>query len=221
MQFYKKALVFSKKSPISKIRAQNNIAGVYSQLSKYKEAISVYQNLITECTENDLQDDFYIASYNLGYMYFLEKKYNKALVYFKKCDSVASKTKNNTIDYLKSNFYQAKIYNALKQSDLAHKHSKIYLDNYEQYEAKINNETAEVNYKQGKNNLKAEMLSIEKEYKKDLLLNWVISIFCIFLLIGVAFLLIKNRRDKNITRKNIANLTIKVRENKMENQFYV
>jgi len=97
---------------------------------------------------------------------------------------------------LKSNYYQAKIYTILKQPNLAYKHSKIYLDNYEQYESKISKEALEVNYKQGQNNLTAEMLSIEKKYKDDLFLTRALNVFYLILFVGIVSLLIKNRNVK-------------------------
>jgi YesN/AraC family two-component response regulator len=125
------------------------------------------------------------------------------LIFFKKCDSLAALTNKNTSDYLKSNFYQAKIYNILKQPDLAYKHSKIYLDNYEHYEAKLSEEALEVNYQQGTDDLTAEMISIEKKYKNEVFLNRGLKVFYVLMFVGIVFLLIKNIRDKNKAHKKM------------------
>ncbi len=125
------------------------------------------------------------------------------MIFFKKCDSLAALTNKNTSDYLKSNFYQAKIYNILKQPDLAYKHSKIYLDNYEHYEAKLSEEALEVNYQQGTDDLTAEMISIEKKYKNEVFLNRGLKVFYVLMFVGIVFLLIKNIRDKNKAHKKM------------------
>ena len=107
------------------------------------------------------------------------------------------------INYLKSNYYQAKIYNLQKKPEQAYKHSKIYLDNYEKFEEKLNKETLEVNYQQGVDGLTDEMVSIEKKYKSEVLLNRALRIFYVLLFVGIVFLLIKNIRDKNKAHKKM------------------
>jgi YesN/AraC family two-component response regulator len=143
------------------------------------------------------------ANYNLGDVHFSLKKYDKALVFFKKSDSIAVITKTNQVDYLKSNYYQAKIYNILKEPDLAYKHSKIYLDNYEKTEAKLNDQVLEVNYKLGVGGLTDEMVTIQEKYKYEVFLNRGLKIFYVLLFITIVFFLIKNIRDKNKAHKKM------------------
>ncbi|TEB40738.1 AraC family transcriptional regulator, partial [Flavobacterium circumlabens] len=77
------------------------------------------------------------------------------------------------------------------------------LDNYEKSEAKLNNEALEVNYKLGTGDLSNEMVTIQKKYEKDVLLNKALKVFYVLLVIGIVFLLIKNIRDKNKAHKKM------------------
>ena len=201
--YYRKTINYSQNFTENKISAQLSLGNVYNWKGDYKNAEKMYFNVVSLAQQNNDKEGECIANYNLGDIYYTTKKYHKALVFYKKSDSLAKISGNelNTIDYLKSNFYQAKIYTILKQPDLAYKHSKIYLDNYEQYEAKISKETLEVNYKQGTNDLTAEMRSIEKKYRQDLFLTRALYVLFTFLFLAILFLLIKNIRDKRTLKK--------------------
>jgi AraC-like DNA-binding protein len=201
--YFKKTINFSQNFADNKISAQLSLGNVYSWKHDFKSAEKTYYDVIFLAQQNDMTNIVCTANYNLGDIYYTTKKYNKALIFFKKCDSLAALTNKNTSDYLKSNFYQAKIYNILKQPDLAYKHSKIYLDNYEHYEAKLSEEALEVNYQQGTDDLTAEMISIEKKYKNEVFLNRGLKVFYVLMFVGIVFLLIKNIRDKNKAHKKM------------------
>ncbi len=202
--YYRKTITYSQNFINNKITAQLSLGNAYNWKKDFKSAEKMYFDVIFLARQNNDTEGLRIGNYNLGDVYYSTKKYHKALVFYKKSDTLSKISGNelNIIDYLKSNFYQAKIYTILKQPELAYKHSKIYLDNYEKYEAKISKEALEVNYKQGVGNLTTEMHSIEKKYKQDLFLTRALYVFYLLLFIGSVFLLIKNIRDKNYTRKN-------------------
>lgn len=200
--YYKKAINYSQNLTENKISAQLSLGNVYNWKHDFKNAEKTYYDVLFLAQQNNQTGLMCTANYNLGDIYYTTKKYDKALVFFKKSDSLASIT-GNKLEYLKSNYYQAKIYNILKQPDLAYKHSRIYLDNYENYEAKINEEALEVNYKQGVDDLAVEMVSIEKKYKSEVFLNRGLKVFYVLLFIGIVFLLIKNIRDKNKAHKKM------------------
>ncbi|QOG02886.1 AraC family transcriptional regulator [Flavobacterium sp. MDT1-60] len=201
--YYKKAINYSQNFVDNKISAQLSLGNLYNWKHDFKSAEKTYYDVIFLAQQNNIIDAVCIANYNLGDIYYTTKKYDKALVFFKKCDSVAAISDTNKIAYLKSNFYQAKIYNILKKPDLAYKHSKIYLDNYELYEAKLSKEALEVNYKQGVDGLAAEMISIEKKYQNDVFLSRGLKVFYVLMFVGIVFLLIKNIRDKNKAHKKM------------------
>ena len=212
--YYRKTINYSQNFTENRISALLSLGNVYNWKKDFKSAEIMYFDVIFLAQQNNDREGECIANYNLGDIYYTTKKYHKALVFYRKSDSLAKISGNelNTIDYLKSNFYQAKIYTILKQPDLAYKHSKIYLDNYEQYEAKISKEALEVNFKQGKDNLTAEMRSIEKKYKQDLFLSRALYVFYVLLFIGIVFLLIKNIK----ARKNMIALFEESKAKRME-----
>jgi AraC-like DNA-binding protein len=201
--YYNKAINYSQNSTTNKVSAKLSLGNVYNWKNDFKNAEKTYYDVIFLAQQNNIIDAVCIANYNLGDIYYSTKKYDKALVFFKKCDSIAAITKTNDIDYLKSNYYQAKIYNILKRPDLAYEHSKIYLDNYEPLAAKLTEQALEVNYKQGVGDLTNEMISIEKKYKNEVFLNRALKVFYVLLFIAIVFLLIKNIRDKNKANKKM------------------
>ncbi|MRX39179.1 helix-turn-helix domain-containing protein [Flavobacterium sp. LC2016-23] len=201
--FYQKTVSYSQNLPMNNISAKISLGNVYYMKNDFKNAEKTYYNIIFFAQQNNFNREYKIATYNLGNLYYEIKKYDKALVFFKKVDSVSMVDNRKDESFLKSNYYQAKIYNIKKEPELAFKHSKIYLDNYEKSEAKLNNEALEVNYKLGTGDLSNEMVSIQKKYEKDVLLNKALKVFYVLLVIGIVFLLIKNIRDKNKAHKKM------------------
>ncbi len=201
--FYKKTVSYSQNLPINNIKAKISLGNVYYMKNDYKNAEKTYYNIVFYAKQNNLKREYKIANYNLGNLYYETKKYDKALVFFKKVDSISEIDNLRDESFLKSNYYQAKIYNIYKEPQEAFKHSKIYLDNYEKSEAKLNNEALEVNYKLGTDDLSDEMVTIQKKYENDVLLNKALKVFYVLLVVGIVFLLIKNIIDKNKAHKKM------------------
>jgi tetratricopeptide (TPR) repeat protein len=203
--FYKKTIQYSGTSSYNLISAKISLGNVFNWKGDYKNAEKAYYEVVSLAKQNDSVDlsDFIVSYYNLGDIYLTAKNYNKALVFYKKSDSVSRLKNLEPLIYLKSNCYQARIYNILHMSELAHKHSRIFLDRLDEYESKLREERSKVNYKQGKDNLIAEMFSIEKKYKEDLFLNRALNMVYLLLFFGIVFLLVKNIMDKNRVRKNM------------------
>jgi tetratricopeptide (TPR) repeat protein len=201
--FYKKTVSYSQNLPINNIKAKISLGNVYYMKNDYENAEKTYYNIVFYAKQNNLKREYKIANYNLGNLYYETKKYDKALVFFKKVDSISEIDNLRDESFLKSNYYQAKIYNIYKEPQEAFKHSKIYLDNYEKSEAKLNNEALEVNYKLGTDDLSDEMVTIQKKYENDVLLNKALKVFYVLLVVGIVFLLIKNIIDKNKAHKKM------------------
>ncbi|MWB95855.1 helix-turn-helix domain-containing protein [Flavobacterium sp. GA093] len=201
--FYKKTIGYSQSLANNKIVAKLSLGNIYNLKKDYKNAEKTYYDIMFFAEQNNLKEELCISNYNLGDVYYSTKKYDKALVFFKKADSIARITKHNQIDFLKSNYYQAKIYNIKEEPELAYKHSKIYLDNYEKFETKLREEALEVNYKLGVNDLTDEMVTIQEKYKYDVFINKALKVFYVLLVLGIGFLLIKNIRDKNKAHKKM------------------
>lgn len=201
--YYKRAINYSQNFADNKITAKLSLGNIYNWKGDYKAAEKTYYDIVFYSQQNNQPDLLCVANYNLGDIYFTTKKYDKALVFFKKCDSLAEITKSNNMDFLKSNYYQAKIYNLKNEPELAYKHSKVYLDNYEDFQTKLNHEALEVNYKLGVNDLTEEMVVIQEKYQYDVLINKALKVFYVLLVVGIVFLLIKNIRDKNKAHKKM------------------
>ncbi|QOG02884.1 tetratricopeptide repeat protein [Flavobacterium sp. MDT1-60] len=203
--FYKKTIQYSEKFPYNTITAKLSLGNVFNWKGDYKNAEKTYLEVVSLAKQNG-NSDLSAVYYNLGDINLTVKKYNKALSFYKKSDSISLLNDVNTLSYLKSNCYQARIYNILNMPELAHKHSRIYLDQLDEYESKLREERLKVNYKQGEENLTAEMLAIDKTYREDLFFKRLLSASYFIIFFGIIFLLIKNIRDKNRIRKKLIGL---------------
>jgi tetratricopeptide (TPR) repeat protein len=215
--FYKQTIKYSETYSYNLTSAKLSLGNIYNWKCDYKKAEEKYFETVSLSKQNNFKDILCIAYYDLADIYLTAKKYNKALFFYKKSDSVALLTLlTNTSEYtyFKSNCYQARIYNKLNMPELAHKHSKIYLDRLDKFESKLREETLEVNYKQGADNLTAEMLSIDKKYKENLFLSRTLNIFYILVFVGIIFFLMKNIRDKKKTRKRMITLIAEAQVNR-------
>ncbi|WP_136667723.1 AraC family transcriptional regulator [Flavobacterium sp. H122] len=196
---YKRAVVYSKPSIINKLRAQNNIAGLYLEQKKYDDAIKIYQNVLVECSENHLDNEFYAVSYNLGYSFFKKKKYDKALLYFEKVDSIFKIDDTKVAEYMKSKYYQSKIYEHLKEYEKATDFASIYLQNLEKSELKLNEEKEIINNIQSNQALKKEMVELKDKYKSKILVKKIGFYSVILIIVFLVYMILKNYKSKKIT----------------------
>ncbi|HEY1192862.1 AraC family transcriptional regulator [Flavobacterium sp.] len=201
--FYKKAISYSDKFIDNKITSKLSLGNIYLFKKDFDSAEKIYYDISFYSKQTNNESLFQIASYNLGDLYYSLKKYDRALIFLKKVDSIS--VKNKTIDnsYFKSNYIQAKIYSIKNEPELAYKHSKLYLDSYEKYEGNMREEALDVNYKLGTADLSDEMLSVQEKYKYEVFWNKALKIFYVILVIGIIFFLIKNIRDKNKAQKKM------------------
>lgn len=221
--FYKKAVTYSQNFANNKIAAKMSLGNIYLIKKDVVNAEKTYFDILFLSKQNNSEALFHAANYNLGDLYFSSKKYDKALICFKKVDSISLKNKTLDINYLKSNYLQAKIYNIMNEPEKAYKHSKIYLDAYEKSETKLRDEALEVNYKLGVEDLGTEMLNIQEKYRNEVLWNKALKVFYVLLVVGIIFSLIKNIRDKNKAHKKMNALIEEFKANleKKENEVVV
>lgn len=199
--YYKKGVPYSKYSISNKVSLQNNIAGVYLQLNKIEDGINTYQNVISECLENKLDLEFYVATYNLGHAYFLKGKYDTSLVYFTKVDSLHNSTANKyrSLEYVNSKYYQAKIYESKADYVKAAHFAKMYLENLETEEMKLINEKEKINGFQNDQILKKEMIEMQDKYKTQNLFRTIGLYLGIIIILALLYFLVKNYRHRKIT----------------------
>ncbi|MBF4506528.1 AraC family transcriptional regulator [Flavobacterium sp. JLP] len=201
--FYKKAIYYSKTFPYNEATATLSLGNIFNWKGDYYNTEKTYLEVVSMSKKNKQLDLLSNAYYNLGDVYHTTGKNEKALLFYKKSDSISLLTNSNDNTYLKSNCYQARIYVELNKPELAHKHCKIYLDKLDEFESKLRVETAAVNYKQGIDGLTSEMLAIEKKYEKDLFWDKALKILYSLLVLVFVFLLVKNSIDKKKARKKM------------------
>lgn len=196
--FYKKAITYSAKFTDRKISCEINLGNIYFMKEEYAAAEKVYYSLMLLTKNNGYDDEYYNVNLNLGSLYFTQKKYDKALACFMKVDSIYKIRKTGDLEFIKSNYYQAKIYNEKNDAANAYKYSEIYLDAFEKNESKITKEALDVNYTMGLSDLNKEMNGIQNKYRNRILLkNGLIGLTVILfiVLLFVLFRNIKRRRE--------------------------
>lgn len=212
--YYKKGLAYSKYSIFNRVKLQNNIASVYLQMNKIDDGITTYQSIISECGENKLDLELYVATYNLGYAYFLKNQHDKSLVYFTKVDSIHNSTANKyrSLEYVNSKYYQAKIYESKADYVKAAHFAKMYLENLETEEMKLINEKEKINGFQNDQILKKEMIEMQDKYKTQNLFRTIGLCLGIIIILALLYFLIKNYRHRKITEANFNAIIEKYRK---------
>ncbi|ESU29700.1 hypothetical protein FLJC2902T_01730 [Flavobacterium limnosediminis JC2902] len=211
--YFKKAIMFSKNSEINRINSEMNLANVYLLKKDFNNAEKLHHKLFVRTKNGNYVNEFSLTNRNLGELYFALKEYDKALVYFKKVDSIYDINEGNASDYIYSNYYQAKIWSFKKDYDKALSHSKEYLENFEKKEIKLNEEIIGVNYNLSSNDLKKEMDDLQQDLKNRTLLKKSGYIFLMGLFVILVVSLIKNRRDKRKTDQKLNELIVQYKEN--------
>lgn len=204
--FFNKAISYSTGLYQSKSRSKINLASIYYLKGDFTKAESIYKSALINNKENNLENENYNIYYNLGILYFHKNDYKKALLYLDKTDSIYSKTKTNPFQYIKSNYYQAKIYSTLKNAEKALLHSNIYLENFEKNEFKTNNEITKVNDLLITEATTKEMQEIkEKSNRKETYYKILITTI-ILLFISLIILLFHNRKKTKVAELKVAAL---------------
>ncbi len=216
--FYKKSIQYSDAFPQTEGNAKLSLGNISSWKKDYKNAEKIYFEVVNLAIKSEQIDLLSICYYNLGDLYRSNGKYSKALSFYKKTDSIEGVHHLNSVGYLESNFYQARIYNELKMPEEAHKHSRIYLDLLDKSQSKLREERLKVNYRQGEDNLTTEMLSIEKKYKEKVFFNKMLNVLYMLLFAGVLFFLIRIRDKTNFRKKMIELVSDVSKRNKSTNQ---
>lgn len=205
--YYNKTLIYSKENIENKLKAQNNIGTIYYRKNNAVEAEKAYLNVLKLAKENDFKKEYYNANFNLGFLNYDNKNYDKALIYFHKVDAMFTTDKElGDVQFIDSNYYQSKIYDFYKNHDKAVYHSEICMAHFQKVESKMNREEREVNFKLGKLDSEAEILNLHQKNSNQVLLKKGI-IGCLgVLFIVLLFLLLKNYRSKKIAELKVNKL---------------
>lgn len=223
--YSQKAILNTKENSVLKLKILINLGNIYFHKNDFEKSNNVYLEAVKISSENNINTNNFLLSYNLGFLHFEFKKYAKALFYFKQVDSIwhSSKIKKITNDYLFSNYYQAKIYKKLGDDKNSLKHSKIYLDNadeFENFESKILEETLGVNNNLKNEELKNEVLTLNKNYEKKLIYKKFGLISAIAFIIVLLLLIVKKRKEKKKKSEKALNLIQIHKENLNNKDFF-
>lgn len=201
--YYTKAISYSKNYLSTKLNSKISLGNVYYMKNDFPNAEKVYYDVLVYSKENNLQAEFFIASYNLGSLFFDQKDYDKSLYFLKKVDSIYQINKVNDLYYINSNYYLAKIYTIRNNPQEALKYSDKYFDRFEQIHSKLDKEVQEVNFRLGNVNIKKDMEELQiKNLNKIRFWNLIIFIFIVVLLVLVV-LYVKDIKKKRETDKKV------------------
>ncbi|MFC7775145.1 helix-turn-helix domain-containing protein [Flavobacterium sp. GCM10027622] len=200
--YYKRTLVYSDHTVTNNTTAKLNLGKIYNYKGDFIQAEKIYLGLLKMNKVGLTQDNFKYLNLNLGELYFKQKKYQEALRCFQQVDSVHVINANSPVAFNCSNYFQAKIYNLLKNHEKALEHSKIFLVNYDATESKLLQEALEVNFSVGKKQSIQEIQEIERNNGNYIFwkrIVFALTVMLVILLIG--FLIWKNHQKKKDNQK--------------------
>lgn len=201
--YYTKSITYSKNYLNTKLNSKMSLGNIYYMKNDFANAEKVYYDVLLYSEENNLQPELFIASYNLGSLFFNSKDYDKSLYFFKKVDSIYQMNKVNDLYYINSNYYLAKIYTIKDNPQEALKYSDKYFDKFEQIQSKLDNEVQEVNFRLGNVNVKKDMEELQtKNQNKIRFWNLMIFLFVGVLLVLIV-LYVKSVKKKRETDKKV------------------
>ncbi|MFC4817664.1 MULTISPECIES: helix-turn-helix domain-containing protein [unclassified Flavobacterium] len=209
--YYNKTVIFSEYIKGTKLNAEINIALAYLLKRDINKAEKNYKKLLVET--KDLGYENCLVNYGLGRVYYQQKKYDEALLCFKKVDSIYQNTKMNIVEFVHSNYFQAKIYAANKDYDSALKYSKLYLSNFKEHRSELNEETLKVNALISTDNLEKEMVTLKEDLRNERILRYMLVFLTIVI---VLFFFIKNYINKNKANKKVKLLIEEFRKREIE-----
>ncbi len=201
--YFNVSLLHSENSIESKLKAQKNIGNIYFLKNDLKAAEKIYYTVLVATKENNFEAEYYSANFNLGYIYYKQKQYNKSLIFFQKVKLMEVFNKDNFFDYMYSNYFQAKLFKLLNNDEKAVEHSKIYLDFFEKNKSRMDKDALEINLKMGNQDLEAEMNDLQNEYEDKILLKNAMAVFFVTLLVVLLILFMVNYKRRKLAEQKI------------------
>ncbi|CAM3928809.1 MULTISPECIES: tetratricopeptide repeat protein [Flavobacterium] len=197
--YYNRAIVYSKNLFDRKLKAQTNLANIYVKKGQLKNAEKQYLASLVLAKQNDLMIQMTTLYYNLGYVNYGQKKYEKALVYFNKVDSISS-FETNRLEQINTMYYLAKIHNQYENYREAERYLELYNAKFKKSENLIVEETLNVNLFIANKEVKEDVEFLKKEVRIRVVIRLLIQI-----LIGIVFLSLVYFLYKNYIGKKQAN----------------
>lgn len=203
---YNKSIIYSEKLINNKLTAQSNLANLYYLGRKYKEAEKLFYSIYKITHNYDNKYSHFNASYNLGKFYYEVKKYNNALIYFKKVDSLKAKNSFDNDEFMYSKYYQSRIHDSLNNYDKAIENANLYTEEYEKKHQNKEIELREINFYLGNKDTNREIEIIKEKNRLKKTKKYIIQIIIFSLFVILVYFLLKNKRAKKAADVKIQEL---------------
>lgn len=203
--FYEKTILFSKNLTDRQLKAQSNLGNLYTTRKRYLEAEKVYKTSLILANENENEVLVNNLNYNLGYVYYNQGEFHKAMVYFDKVDRLKDFQKN-AFAYIHTQYYLSQIFNHFQEVDKADSHLKKYLNTLNENEGLLMDESLKVNDLLADGNISKDLevltqdIHSKKRKKRNIQLSVGIGFFVL------AFFLIWNYRERKKANKKVKEL---------------
>jgi AraC-like DNA-binding protein len=212
--YLKSALFYSENLMIDKVSVLISLGSIKLRKTEYVEAQQYYTTAYRLAVENKLFNEQIIIKYNLGYINFLKGNNEKALLYFREVDSIDNFYKVKGTEFMKSNYYQGKIYYLLNDYEKGLKHLNIYYDLYDKKEKNIISQSLEINDIISSEQIKEDVDSLRQDIKIQNFLNLLGKFFIFLLFIVLIFVLFKINLEKKRANEKVQTLLSEFKENK-------
>lgn len=195
-RYLKKTLLYTDSFTSFKIRVNIDLGTIEKIKNNLEEAEKYYNSANIISKDGEFVYERCISKYNLGDLYYLQKKYNQALICFKEVDSLHSGSNLNIEEYILSNYYQAKIYNILGDNDKVIYHSTISRQEYIENQKNKIQESLKVNHEINGDQIISEVAILKKDAEFKNAMAVTIRVILSICFIGLIVFLIKAIRQK-------------------------
>lgn len=201
--FYSKAQLYSDDNLSINLNVLNNLGNIHFFKGEYVAAEKNYIASSSLAKQSNSIKEYYSALYNLGLVNYIEKNYDKALIYFTKVDSIHKISNFGKKEYIDSNYKQAKIFEIKKDYENALHHSQVYIENFETVQGLENSNIIEANFKLTNLDIKKEMIGLQSKYKNRVFYRNLFFAFLLVVIFVLIVLYIRKYRSKKIIEKKI------------------
>jgi AraC-like DNA-binding protein len=210
---YEKAIIYSKNLFDRKLKAQMNLANIYVKKGDFKNAEKQYLASLVLAKQNDLSIQITTLYYNLGYVSFGQKKYEKALVYFNKVDSI-SVYETNRLEQIKTMYYLGKIHYHYENYKESERYLNLYDAKFKKYENLKEEETLSVNFFIANKEVNEDVETLKKELKIRKIRSILIQILIFVVFFSLIYFLYKNYIGKKQANSKVNKLIEEFKQKK-------
>lgn len=218
--YYKKSILYSKNLIDNKIAAQICLANINSIKGKNKNAELNYREILLLTKKEGFDYRNYNTLYNLGYLYYKQKKFEESMLCFKQIDSIYKLYKQHPNEYYQANYFLANIHSVKDDLEPALLHYKVYLNYFENAESKSNKEANAINNFIFDLDTKAEVILLQKKHTQKLFTQRIFKVGFILAVLIIILILVQYYLDKKKTNIKVKRL-IEEFKNNNSNKFEI